>query len=89
MERTKFALLMVAMAVLLLTATTPTVTAARNRAMPFSIVANADIRNPFVWVNKPAENCEPSGTVDDCSECCDPNRCLALPIYPRRYVCIA
>ncbi|KAK8617864.1 hypothetical protein V6N13_080769 [Hibiscus sabdariffa] len=64
---------------------------ARNRAMPFSIVANANIRNPFVdvfSVNKPAEDCVSSGIVDDCSECC--HSCpIMLPTEPPRYVCMA
>ncbi|KAK8617867.1 hypothetical protein V6N13_080772 [Hibiscus sabdariffa] len=87
MECRKFALVMVAMAVVLSTATTPTVTAARNGAMPFSIITEANIRNPFVGifsVEKSAENCVLSGTVDGCSECCDPNRCVNLLIYPPR-----
>ncbi|KAK8613833.1 hypothetical protein V6N13_101589 [Hibiscus sabdariffa] len=91
MESGKFALVMVAMAVVLSTATTPTVTAARKEAMPFSIVGNADIRNPFVnifSVGKPAENCVSSGIVDACSECCEPDKCIImLPTWPPRYVC--
>ncbi|KAK8613827.1 hypothetical protein V6N13_101583 [Hibiscus sabdariffa] len=70
MECRKFALVMVAMAaVVLSTATTPTMTAARNEAILFFIVANADIRNPFVnifSVGKLAENCVSSGIVDVC-----------------------
>ncbi|KAL4308306.1 hypothetical protein GQ457_01G044930 [Hibiscus cannabinus] len=71
----KFALLLVAMAVVLVAALPPTVTAARNEVMlPFSII---DIRNPFAGmflVNKPAENCDPNG--DFCgsdSQCCSGN----------------
>ncbi|KAK8613831.1 hypothetical protein V6N13_101587 [Hibiscus sabdariffa] len=66
MECRKFALLMVAMVVVLSIATNPTVTAARNGAMPFSIVANVDIRNAFADVfpaEKSTENCEPSSTI--------------------------
>ncbi|KAK8631757.1 hypothetical protein V6N13_028536 [Hibiscus sabdariffa] len=61
MESKRFALLLAAMAVAVLAATAPTVTAARNGAMPFSIV---NIRNPFAnifGVQQPAENCYDSG----------------------------
>ncbi|KAK8613826.1 hypothetical protein V6N13_101582 [Hibiscus sabdariffa] len=92
MECKKFALLMVATTVVLSTATTPTVTAARNGAMPFSIVASANFRNPFVnvfSVEKSAESCVPSGKVDGCGECCNPSKCVTLLIYPPQYVCLA
>ncbi|KAK8613832.1 hypothetical protein V6N13_101588 [Hibiscus sabdariffa] len=91
MECRKFALVMVAMAVVLSTATTPTMTAARNEAMPFSIVDNADIRNAFanvLSINKPTENCVSSENVDACSECCDPVNCINLHVYPPRYLCL-
>ncbi|KAK8617863.1 hypothetical protein V6N13_080768 [Hibiscus sabdariffa] len=85
MECRKFASLVVAIAAVLSTATIATVTAARNEAMPFSIVVSVDIRNPFVnifSVDKSAESCVPSRAVNACSECCDPSICIGLSIFP-------
>ncbi|KAK8612256.1 hypothetical protein V6N13_092375 [Hibiscus sabdariffa] len=61
------ALLLVAMAAMLLFATAPTVTAARNDAMSLSIIPNANIRNPladifFVESDTAANDCLPSGS---------------------------
>ncbi|KAL4313509.1 hypothetical protein GQ457_01G044790 [Hibiscus cannabinus] len=70
MECNKFVLLLVAMAVVLLASMPPTVTAARNEVMPFSIIviaiANANIRNTFAnifSIDKPTENCFPAGNL--------------------------
>ncbi|KAK8612276.1 hypothetical protein V6N13_092394 [Hibiscus sabdariffa] len=83
MEPNKFALLLVAMAVLLLAAAAPTVRAARNEIKPSSTSANANVRNPLpnsfpVDTTNPAENCKP--VLSLCvkhADCCS-GRCLFL-----------
>ncbi|KAK8675059.1 hypothetical protein V6N13_033132 [Hibiscus sabdariffa] len=65
MGSNKCALALVAMAAILLFATAPTVTAARNEVMAFSVIPNANIRNPwannfFVESNNAANHCLPS-----------------------------
>ncbi|KAK8689688.1 hypothetical protein V6N13_088401 [Hibiscus sabdariffa] len=56
MECNKFALLLVAMAVVLLVTVSPTVMAARYKDMPFSIITHDGIR-------KPDENCLSNGSI--------------------------
>ncbi|KAK8612241.1 hypothetical protein V6N13_092360 [Hibiscus sabdariffa] len=76
MESRKFALLLVAIAVVLLVATAPTVTAARNEVKPFSTIVNTGIRNPLANIfsvnsYKPARNCYSGGTAcKEDSDCC-------------------
>ncbi|KAK8592059.1 hypothetical protein V6N13_062647 [Hibiscus sabdariffa] len=74
MDSNKFALILVGMAVVLLTAMAPTATAARNEVTPSAITTNTDIRNPFAnifLIYKPVENCKPVGaSCSDPSECC-------------------
>ncbi|KAK8629728.1 hypothetical protein V6N13_078557 [Hibiscus sabdariffa] len=75
MECKKLALLLVGMAAVLLSVMSPTVTAARNEVMTFSII---NIRNPLAnlfLVDKPAENCIPSRS----------GACLA---FPPRMLCL-
>ncbi|KAK8654966.1 hypothetical protein V6N13_107561 [Hibiscus sabdariffa] len=60
MECKKFSLLLVATAAVLLVSVAPPATAARNKALPLSIIADANIRNPLAnifWVDMPTEEC--------------------------------
>ncbi|KAK8612237.1 hypothetical protein V6N13_092356 [Hibiscus sabdariffa] len=85
MECKKFALLLVAMAVVLLAAAAPTATAARHGVLPFSIITNTNIRNPFAdifVVGKPAEKCVPYREICDGSVPCCIGACLTVPIDP-------
>ncbi|KAK8689417.1 hypothetical protein V6N13_088138 [Hibiscus sabdariffa] len=83
MEGRKFALLLVAMAVLLLVTVAPTVTASRNEDMPFSIISGINFRNIIAgvfWVDGAAENCIASGNkclVSIPGDCCS-GSCLYL-----------
>ncbi|KAK8675034.1 hypothetical protein V6N13_033107 [Hibiscus sabdariffa] len=76
MDSNKFAFLFVAMAVMLLAATAPTVTASRNDIMPFSIIANA---NPNA--------CLPYGAVCKIYTDCCTGRCAPIPYVPGKYWC--
>ncbi|KAK8689416.1 hypothetical protein V6N13_088137 [Hibiscus sabdariffa] len=83
MEGRKFALLSVAMAVLLLVTVAPTVMAARNEDMPFSIITGVNIRDPMAdvfLVDGAGENCLASGKKCRYSapgDCCS-GTCLYL-----------
>ncbi|KAK8592057.1 hypothetical protein V6N13_062645 [Hibiscus sabdariffa] len=86
MECKKFASLLVPMAIcLLLAIMSPTVTAARNEARPFSIIANANIRNPLAgtfFVDKPAGDCLNVGRLCyDHAQCCS-RMCLIYSTRP-------
>ncbi|KAK8697310.1 hypothetical protein V6N13_113462 [Hibiscus sabdariffa] len=87
MESKKFAFLLVATVVVILGTVAPPVTAARNELMPWTIVTDGNIRNPFAnifWVdNIPAENCYKKGSYTiNCSDCCS-KRCATIQTpYP-------
>ncbi|KAK8675040.1 hypothetical protein V6N13_033113 [Hibiscus sabdariffa] len=79
MESNKFALLFVAMAAMILLATAPAVTAARNKINPFAIVVDANIRNPLANIFF-AKNCIDEGEYCGTnSECCS-GRCVATDV---------
>ncbi|KAK8675060.1 hypothetical protein V6N13_033133 [Hibiscus sabdariffa] len=85
MGSNKSALLLVAMAAMLLFATPPTVTAARNEVMPLSIIPNANIRNPLanfflVESDNAANDCYPpgSGPCFGGMMCCS-GKCFTFP----------
>ncbi|KAK8612236.1 hypothetical protein V6N13_092355 [Hibiscus sabdariffa] len=87
MESNKFALLFVAMAVVFLVAAAPTVAAARNKVMAFDFIATANIRNPFanifaVDTDKPAENCNISGSFCYSVSTCCSGKCTSPSIFP-------
>ncbi|KAK8712767.1 hypothetical protein V6N13_147995 [Hibiscus sabdariffa] len=81
MERNKFALLLVAMAVVLLVTVAPTVKAARYKDVPFTIITDEDIR-------KPDENCVGTGGLCGpfADQCCT-GRCV--PISGPMGVCVS
>ncbi|KAK8629731.1 hypothetical protein V6N13_078560 [Hibiscus sabdariffa] len=85
MECKKFASLLVPMAVVLLAIMSSAVTAGRNEVRPFSIITNADIRNPLVgtfFVDKPAEECLNVGRLCyDHAQCCS-RMCLIYSTRP-------
>ncbi|KAK8612221.1 hypothetical protein V6N13_092340 [Hibiscus sabdariffa] len=93
MESDKFALLFVAMVAVLLAATAPTITAARNEVKSFSIIANAHIRNPFANIffidaDNPAENCSPAYTVCFRDGACCSGKCVTVHLpYATISVC--
>ncbi|KAK8592056.1 hypothetical protein V6N13_062644 [Hibiscus sabdariffa] len=91
MDCKKFASVLVPMAICLLLATmSPTVTAARNGVMPFSIIGDANIRNPFAgvfYVDKPAENCYASGIVCVSNSDCCSRRCSPFVLAPLMLAC--
>ncbi|KAL4369748.1 hypothetical protein GQ457_05G032860 [Hibiscus cannabinus] len=85
MESNKFALLFVAMAAMLLAAAAPTATAARNEVMPFSILTNANFRNPLANIfstDNPAQNCRTFGGCEKNSDCCS-GVCVSVLAYSK------
>ncbi|KAK8675032.1 hypothetical protein V6N13_033105 [Hibiscus sabdariffa] len=84
MESNKCGLVLVAMAAMLLFATAPTVMAARNKVMAFSIVPNAKIRNPlanifFAESDNAANGClGAGGPCLDGIMCCS-GTCITFP----------
>ncbi|KAK8592063.1 hypothetical protein V6N13_062651 [Hibiscus sabdariffa] len=85
MECKKFALPLVAMAMVLLAAMPSTVTAARNEAMPFSIINTTNIRNPFAGIlsiDKPVNYCYPRGSWCASDYTCCSGNCNLLPGDP-------
>ncbi|KAK8629730.1 hypothetical protein V6N13_078559 [Hibiscus sabdariffa] len=73
MESNKFALILVAMAVVLLAAMAPT---ARNEVTPSAITTTTNTDTFLVY--KPVENCKPVG-----ASCRDPSECCSgICLYP-------